>query len=135
MMAATSTDRREVHHRVPRCLLKVYDRGHGPGLEPEDLQAWFDWEEEAFRCGVDPDISHEQLAELIEGSTVEIEGKEHRASHSAAGDFVRWGRLGGLKTLALYGPGWFAFLARRRWQKITAAQLEEAFAVISAGRS
>ena len=39
MMAATSAARREIHHRIPRCLLKVYDRGYGPGLEPEDLQA------------------------------------------------------------------------------------------------
>jgi hypothetical protein len=84
---------------------------------------------------VDPDISREHLAALIEGSTVEIEDKEHRASHSAAGDFVRWGRLGGLKTLALYGPSWFVLLARRRWEKITAAQIEEAFAAINAGRS
>lgn len=134
-MAATPVDRHEIHHRVPRCLLKAYERGHGPGLEPEDLQAWFEWEEEAYRYGVNTDISREELAALIEGSTVELEGKEHRAGHSAAGDFVRWGRLGGLKTFALYGPGWFALLARRRWQKITAAQLEEAFAAINAGRS
>jgi hypothetical protein len=44
MVATSSTGRREIHHRVPRCLLNVWDRGHGPGLEPEDLQAWFDWE-------------------------------------------------------------------------------------------
>ena len=47
---------------------------------------------------------------------------------------MRWGRLGGLETLALYGPGWFVLLARRRWEKIT-AQFEEAFAVIRTGRS
>ena len=134
-MAATSTARCEIHHRIPRCLLKAYDRGHGPGLEPEDLQAWFDWEEETFRYGVAPDVSREELAALIEDSTVELEGKEHRAGHSADGDFARWGRLGGLKTLALYGPGWFALLGRRRWKKISTAQLEEAFAVLSTGRS
>lgn len=44
----------------------------------------------AFRYEVHPDISRENLAALIEDSTVELEGKEHRASHSAAGDFVRW---------------------------------------------
>jgi hypothetical protein len=59
----------------------------------------------------------------------------HRAAHSDAGDFARWGRLGGLETFALYGPGWFVLLARRRWEKITAAQLEEAFSVIRTGRS
>ncbi len=104
MAATVPTGRREIHHRVPRGLLKVWDRGHGPGLEPEDLSAWFDWEEEAFRYGVNPEIGREDLASLIEGSTVELAGDEHRAGHSEAGDFARWGRLGGLKTLALYGP-------------------------------
>ncbi len=33
---------------------------------------WFDWEEEAFRYGVDPEIGREDLAALIEGSTVEL---------------------------------------------------------------
>ena len=134
-MAATSTSRCEVHHRVPRCLLKVYDRGHGPGLEPEDLQAWFEWEEEAIRYRVNPDISREELSALIESSTVELEGKAHRASHSAAGDFVRWGRLGGLETLRRYGRPWFSLLGLRRWKKITAAQLEEAFVALGSGRS
>lgn len=50
LMATTaSPDWYEVHHCVPRCLLKAWDRGHGPGLEPEDLAAWFEWEEEANR--------------------------------------------------------------------------------------
>ncbi len=122
-MAATSTVRREVHHRIPRCLLKVYDRGHGPGLEPEDLQACFDWEDEAFRYEVDSDVSHEQLAELIETSTVEVVGEEHRASHSADGDFVRWGRRGGLETLRRYGRPWFSLLGRRRWGRVKAEAL------------
>ncbi len=134
-MVATSTARRETHHRVPRCLLKAYDRGHGPGLEAEDLQAWFEWEEEALRYGVDPDVSREGLVGLIDSSAALIPAAEHRASHSQAGDFVRWGRRGGLATLARYGRGWFALLARRRWNKITAAQLEQAFAAISTGRS
>ena len=111
MAAAPATGRREVHHRVPRCLLKAFDRAQGPGLEPEDLQAWFDWEEDAYRYGIDPGISREELAETIEGSTVELAGDEHRAGHSEAGDFVRWGRLGGLETLRRYGRPWFALLA------------------------
>ena len=125
----------QIHHRIPRHLLKVWDGGHGSGLGPEDLAAWIEWEEEAYRYGVDSDVSREVLAALIEGSTVELGVEEHRAAHSEAGDFARWGRLGGLKTLALYGPGWFVLLARRRWQKISAAQLEEAFVAINAGRS
>lgn len=114
----------EVHHRIPRCLLKVYDRGHGPVLEPEDLAAWFDWEEEAFRYGVNPDISREELIRLLESSTVKIADDEHRAVHSAAGDFVRWGRLGGLETLRRYGRPWFVLLGRRRWGRIGAEALD-----------
>ncbi|HEY6712172.1 MAG TPA: hypothetical protein VI055_07865 [Rubrobacter sp.] len=125
----------QIHHRVPRRLLKVWDGGHGSSLGPEDLAAWIEWEEEAYRHGVDPDLSREVLAALIEGSTVELGVEEHRAAHSEAGDFARWGRLGGFKTFGLYGPGWFVLLARRRWEKISAAQLEEAFADINAGRS
>lgn len=36
-MAAPAVARRELHHRVPRCLLKSYDRAQGSGLEPQDL--------------------------------------------------------------------------------------------------
>jgi hypothetical protein len=105
------------------------------GTRFQPLAAWIEWEEEAYRYGVDPDVSREVLAALIKGSKVELGVEAHRVAHSDAGDFARWGRLGGLKTLALYGPGWFVLLARRRWEKITAAELEEAFAVIRTGRS
>ena len=112
-----------IHHRIPRCLLKVYDRGHGPGLEPKDLAAYFEWEEEAFRYSVNPDVSRDELTHLIKGSVVEIAEDEHKASHSAAGDFGRWGRLGGLKTLERYGRPWFALLGRRRWGRVSAEAL------------
>lgn len=82
------------------------------------MQAWFEWEEEAFRYEVDSDVSREELAALIDGSTVELEGEEHRASHSAAGDFTRWGQLGGLETLRRYGRLWFSLLGRRRWGRV-----------------
>jgi hypothetical protein len=68
-------------------------------LDGAGLQAWFQWEEEAFRYGVDPDVTRGELAALIEGSAVEILEEQHKASLSAAGDFVRWGRLSGLETL------------------------------------
>ena len=125
----------EIHHCVPRCLLGFFDRAASGELDGAGLQAWFDWEEEAFRYGVDPDISREDLVGLIDTSAAPVPAAEHRAGHSQAGDFVRWGRRGGLATLALYGRGWFVLLARRRWEKITAAQLEEAFAAITSGRS
>ncbi len=125
LMAATaSSGRREIHHRVPRCLLKAWDRGHGPELEPEDLAAWFEWEEEAFRYGVNPDLSREDLAALIESSTVELAEDEHRAGHSVTGDFVRWGRLGGLQTLRRYGRPWFVLLGRKRWGRIGVEALD-----------
>jgi hypothetical protein len=105
---------------------------HGPGLKPEDLAAWCYWQEEAHRYGVDPDVSRDELAALIEGSTVEILREEHRDGH--AGDFVRWGRRGGHATARRYGTAWMALLARRRWGRITAELLSETFAAINGRR-
>jgi hypothetical protein len=82
----------EVHHRVPRCLLGFFDRATAGELDGAGLQAWFDWEEEAFRYGIKPDISREDLVSLIDSSAAPILAAEHRAGHSQAGDFVRWGR-------------------------------------------
>ena len=112
-----------VHHRVPRCLLGAWDRGHGPGLEPEDLAAWFEWEEEAHRYGVSPDASRRDLAATIYASAIETPGEANRAGHSVSGEFARWGRLGGLRTLARYGRPWFSLLGRRRWNRIGAETL------------
>lgn len=117
MMAA------HLHHRIPRCLLRSYDRACKGELDGEGLQAWFDWEEEAFRFGVDPDVSRVDLAGLIEASAAHIPAAEHRRHHSKAGDFSRWGRQGGLATLALYGRPWFSLLGRRRWGRIGAEVL------------
>jgi hypothetical protein len=125
----------EVHHRVPWCLLGFFDRFVAGDLDGEGLRAWFSWEEEAFRYGVDPDVSREELEAVIEASASLMPDTAHRSNHSEAGDFTRWGRCGGLRTLALYGRGWFALLARRRWEKITAKQLSEAFEALCKGRS
>jgi hypothetical protein len=95
----------QIHHRIPRRLLKVWDGGHGSSLEPEDLAAWIEWEEEAYRYGVDPDVSREVLAALIKDSRVELGVEAHRAAHSEAGDFARWVRRGGLETLPSMGRG------------------------------
>ncbi len=115
----------EVHHRVPRCLLGFFDRAASGELDAAGLQAWFDWEGEAFRYGVDPDISREELAALVDASTVEMPARDHRHTH--AEDFRRWGRRGGRRTLALYGAPWFAALAARRWNRISAEALSEMF--------
>jgi len=125
---------RETHHRVPRCLLGLRERADaGGGIDGESLQAWLDWELEAARYGVDPNIPRERLAELVETSTVELERGDHREEH--AGDFARWGRRGGLATLRRYGTAWFSLLAKRRWGKITVERLAEAFDAMNGGRS
>ncbi len=115
-----AASRFEVHHRVPRCLLGFFERTASGELDAAGLQAWFEWEEEAFRYSVDPDISREDLVGLIDSSVAPIPTVEHRADHSQAGDFVRWGRRGGLATLGLYGRPWFVLLGRRRWGLVDA---------------
>jgi hypothetical protein len=41
---------------APRCLLGFFDLASEGDLDPADLQAWFEWEVEAFRYGVGPDV-------------------------------------------------------------------------------
>lgn len=109
----------EVHHRVPQCLLRLHDRAHAPGdLDAEALAAWFEWELEAMLYGVDPNVTREDLENMISTSTVEISRAEHRRGHDEAGDFARWGRRGGLRTLRRYGRTWFSLISRRRWGRI-----------------
>ena len=113
----------EIHHRVPRRLLASYDRMRAhAALDGEALQLWFEYEELLLRFGLDPDLSREELEEVIEFSAVEVTYEEHRSEIHAA-DWPRWGRKGGLATLERYGRAYFAHLARRRWRKITAEEL------------
>lgn len=133
MMAPSSaTATVEVHHEIPRCLLRLRERADA-GWTGEGIELAMDFEHEARRCGVDPDISREELAVLVAGSTVELAAEEHREGHSEAQDFRRWGRRGGLATLRLYGTPWFSLLACRRWERITADALAEAFAELRLG--
>ena len=75
---------------VPRCLLRLRDRADArTELDGEGLQLWLNYEFEALLWGVDPDVSCEVLAALVEGSGVELDSYEHREIH--AGDFARWG--------------------------------------------
>lgn len=119
----------EVHHEIPRCLLRLRDRAAAAGFTGEGIELALEFEHEARRWGVDPDVSREGLEALVDASTVEIADDEHREIH--AEDFARWGRRGGRATLALYGAPWFSLLALRRWEKVGA----EALAEHLAGRS
>ena len=113
----------ELHHRVPRRLLTAHDRLRShQQLDGDALQAWFDYEELLFEFGLAPDISRKELEERIEDSVVEISYEEHRYSIHGK-DWSRWGRMGGLKVLELYGPVYFAYLARRRWRKVSTGEL------------
>jgi hypothetical protein len=105
-------------------MLGFFDRAASGELDGAGLQSWFDWEEEVFRYRVNPDVSRSELAALIESSAVEVAEDRHRASHIAAGDFARWGRLGGLETLRRYGRPWFVLLVQKRWGRVGAGALE-----------
>ena len=70
-------------------------------------------------------LSSEDLTALIECSTRQIPTTEHRTLHQVASDFVRWGRRGGRKTLALYGRPYFSLLSHFRWGRVEAEALIE----------
>jgi hypothetical protein len=120
--AGFATERVELHHRVPRCLLILRDKADAGALDGAGFQAWLEYEHEALRWGVEPDVSRDELAALVEASTVAIPRDDHRGIHRA--DFARWGRRGGLAALERYGRAWFVALGKRRHGRITRSQLE-----------
>ena len=113
----------EIHHRVPQCLLRLHDEAQAGELDGAGIEAWLEWEAEAMRWRIAPEIGSEELKALIEASTVRLDPADHRRLHSDATDFARWGRRGGLETLRRYGRGWFALLGRRRHGRITPEEL------------
>ena len=117
---------RHLHHEKPRHLLRLHREAHGAVARIGCVEGWLTWEAEAVRYGVPVDIGAADLAELVESSTVAIAADEHRNGHSERGDFARWGRMGGLRTLQLYGTSWFSLLALRRWDRIGKADLDAA---------
>ena len=127
--AALCTRPVEIHHTVPRCLLTLRDRADACGLDGEGIEAWLEYEHEAMRWSVDPDVSRNELVALVDASTVALERGEHRSEH--ASDFVRWGRRGGLQTLRRYGHAWFGLLGRRRHGRITSTELAAAATELS----
>lgn len=115
--------RMEVHHQVPRRLLAAHDRMHSrQQLDGDALQEWFDYEELLFEFGLDPDISREELKRKIDDSAVWVTYEEHRSGIHGQ-EWRRWGRIGGLRVLELYGATYFRHLARLRWNRITARDL------------
>ena len=122
----------DVHHGAPRCLLRRIDAA------ATGIAEWSEFDAEAERLSVEVrGLSREELRMLIEGSTLEIATTEHRTLHREASDFVRWGRRGGLITLALYGRLYFSLLARFRWGRIEVEALtrHRAGSSIGAARS
>src|ERR671911_1644081 len=109
------------HHRAPRCLLGHFDAAAAGGLAD-----WSELNAEAERLSIEVrGLSREGLAAQIQGFTLEIPTTEHRTLHQEEGDFVRWGRRGGLRILSLYGPPYFSLLARLRWGCIDVEALIE----------
>jgi hypothetical protein len=87
---------------------------------------WSEFDAEAERFSIEVcGLSRQDLRALIEGSTREIPTTEHRRLHQEASDFVRWGRRGSRRTLALYRRPYFSLLARLRWSRIDVEALIE----------
>ena len=114
----------EVHHLVPRCLLRLQERAECADLDGAGIEAWLEWEWEAGRWNVSVEIAREDLERLVEASTVELEREKHRLIHQS--DWQRWGRRGGLSTVKKYGTQWMVALALKRWGRISPADLKAA---------
>ncbi len=117
--ASPSGTATEIHHEIPRCLLKLHDAAFKPRAGED---AWLTFALEATRYGIAVTVSREDLVALVEASTVLVARYEHRVVHG--GDFVRWGRRGGLETLRRYGRPWFSLLALKRWGRVRAEVLK-----------
>jgi hypothetical protein len=90
------------------------------------LADWSEFDAEAERFSIEVcGLSRQDLRALIEGSTREMPTTEHRRLHQEASDFVRWGRRGSRRTLALYVRPYFSLLARLRWRRIEVEALIE----------
>jgi hypothetical protein len=123
--------RADVHHGASRCLLGLFDAA------ATGLADWSEFDAEAERLSIEVlGFSREDLSALIESSPFEIPTTEHPRLHQEARDFVRWGRRGGQRTLALYGRPYFSLLARLRWGRVEleALTLHRAGSLKGAGR-
>jgi hypothetical protein len=88
----------DVHHDAPRWLLGLFDAAAG------GIAEWSEFDAEVERLSIEVcGLSREELTTLIKSATFEIPTTQHLRLHQEASDFVRWGRRGGVRTLALYG--------------------------------
>ena len=79
---ATDHASAEVHHAIPRCLLRLYDATQEPpSADGERFEAWLEFEREATRWGVPVEIRHSDLEALVEQSAVVLEREAHRLLH------------------------------------------------------
>ena len=107
--------RAAVHHDAPRWSLRLFDATAG------DFAEWSEFDAEVEHLSIEVrGLSCEDMTVLIESSTLEISTTEHRTLHQEASHFVRWGRCGGSRTLALYSRPDFSLLARVRGDPVEA---------------
>lgn len=119
----TCRKKTEIHHRVPRHLLAAYDRMEAhPEIDGEGIELALRFMHLAMEYGVPDSVNRAEVVDLIEGSCVELDREDHRGLH--ASDWRVWGAQGGRTTLSRYGRSWFVQLARCRWRKISARDLE-----------
>jgi|SRR5215210_502954 len=103
----------DVHHGGPCLLPRLFDAASG-GLVDR-----LEFNKEVERWGIEVrGLSREDLTLLIESSIREIPTTKHRRQHQGSGDFVRWGRRGGRRILALYGRPYFSLLASFQWGRV-----------------
>jgi hypothetical protein len=102
----------DFNHGASRCLPGLFDVAAGGLADRSEFEA----EVESWGIVV-RGLSREDLRALIAGSTYEIPAAERRTLHQEEGDFVRWGRRGGRRPLALYGRPYISLLARLRWTR------------------
>lgn len=96
------------HHTTPRYLLTLHEQAH----TGEGIAVWMELETELARYGLPVEIDRDELEAVVRWSVVEVPADDHRAEH--AGDFQRWGAMGGKETLRRYGRRWFSCLGRIR---------------------
>lgn len=66
----------EIHHAVPRYLLRLHDAAKEQGLDGRHIQAWIEFEHEALRWGVPIDIERNDLEAMVEASEAALLQRE-----------------------------------------------------------